>query len=201
METPRVAAPAREPTQNRPKPQSDRVAISGLRRLSGFPLDQGFGSSGGGVRTRDLRVMSPTSYQTAPPRGVDLHISNGGRGGSTVRFAFDALERRRAATARTRRRLDAAARGAAAEVERTEDHAEDESEHDDRGGDGDEQDEQSHQYGATRAAPARIPPWPASSSPAGCREPRSTGLRPSTTSKSGPATCRRRPRSCAPRSP
>jgi hypothetical protein len=25
-------------------------------------------SSGGGIRTRDLRVMSPTSYQTAPPR-------------------------------------------------------------------------------------------------------------------------------------
>jgi hypothetical protein len=28
-----------------------------------------FLSSGGGIRTRDLRVMSPTSYQTAPPRG------------------------------------------------------------------------------------------------------------------------------------
>ena len=27
-----------------------------------------FSSSGGGIRTRDLRVMSPTSYQTAPPR-------------------------------------------------------------------------------------------------------------------------------------
>jgi hypothetical protein len=27
------------------------------------------GGSGGGIRTRDLRVMSPTSYQTAPPRG------------------------------------------------------------------------------------------------------------------------------------
>ena len=25
--------------------------------------------SGGGIRTRDLRVMSPTSYQAAPPRG------------------------------------------------------------------------------------------------------------------------------------
>src|SRR6184192_1654101 len=25
-------------------------------------------SSGGGIRTRDLRVMSPTSYLTAPPR-------------------------------------------------------------------------------------------------------------------------------------
>ena len=29
--------------------------------------------SGGGIRTRDLRVMSPTSYQTAPPR-VALHV-------------------------------------------------------------------------------------------------------------------------------
>ena len=29
---------------------------------------KGRGSSGGGIRTRDLRVMSPTSYQTAPPR-------------------------------------------------------------------------------------------------------------------------------------
>ena len=28
-----------------------------------------FSYSGGGIRTRDLRVMSPTSYQTAPPRG------------------------------------------------------------------------------------------------------------------------------------
>ena len=27
--------------------------------------------SGGGIRTRDLRVMSPTSYLAAPPRGVD----------------------------------------------------------------------------------------------------------------------------------
>ena len=32
--------------------------------------------SGGGIRTRDLRVMSPTSYQTAPPRGAELHDSN-----------------------------------------------------------------------------------------------------------------------------
>ena len=31
--------------------------------------------SGGGIRTRDLRVMSPTSYQTAPPRGGRLLIA------------------------------------------------------------------------------------------------------------------------------
>jgi hypothetical protein len=32
-----------------------------------------FSYSGGGIRTRDLRVMSPTSYQTAPPR-VASHV-------------------------------------------------------------------------------------------------------------------------------
>jgi hypothetical protein len=32
--------------------------------------------SGGGIRTRDLRVMSPTSYQTAPPRGGNVDSSN-----------------------------------------------------------------------------------------------------------------------------
>ncbi len=31
----------------------------------------GSGYSGGGIRTRDLRVMSPTSYQAAPPRDKD----------------------------------------------------------------------------------------------------------------------------------
>src|SRR3954451_13809950 len=30
--------------------------------------------SGGGIRTRDLRVMSPTSYLTAPPRGVQRSL-------------------------------------------------------------------------------------------------------------------------------
>src|SRR4051794_13049511 len=34
--------------------------------------------SGGGVRTRDLRVMSPTSYQTAPPRGGKTRIATDG---------------------------------------------------------------------------------------------------------------------------
>ncbi len=32
------------------------------------PISRAFPHSGGGIRTRDLRVMSPTSYQTAPPR-------------------------------------------------------------------------------------------------------------------------------------
>src|SRR5687768_5235015 len=31
-------------------------------------VSRGFDHSGGGIRTRDLRVMSPTSYLTAPPR-------------------------------------------------------------------------------------------------------------------------------------
>src|SRR4051794_30703726 len=34
--------------------------------------------SGGGIRTRDLRVMSPTSYQTAPPRGGTDIVANSG---------------------------------------------------------------------------------------------------------------------------
>ena len=36
----------------------------------------GSGSSGGGIRTRDLRVMSPTSYLTAPPRVASSEVTN-----------------------------------------------------------------------------------------------------------------------------
>src|SRR5205085_11753982 len=32
-------------------------------------------SSGGGIRTRDLRVMSPTSYLTAPPRVAGSRVA------------------------------------------------------------------------------------------------------------------------------
>src|ERR1700704_4125798 len=49
-----------------PRPFSDVLATSRnaeSRSKSGFPR-----SSGGGIRTRDLRVMSPTSYLAAPPR-------------------------------------------------------------------------------------------------------------------------------------
>ena len=35
----------------------------------------GSGYSGGGIRTRDLRVMSPTSYQAAPPRDKDTECN------------------------------------------------------------------------------------------------------------------------------
>ena len=37
------------------------------------PWREGASDSGGGIRTCDLRVMSPTSYLAAPPRGV-FHI-------------------------------------------------------------------------------------------------------------------------------
>src|SRR4051812_15969379 len=42
-------------------------------RIAASPFQ--FGSSGGGIRTSDLRVMSPTSYQAALPRDpVELLI-------------------------------------------------------------------------------------------------------------------------------
>ncbi len=37
-------------------------------------------NSGGGIRTRDLRVMSPTSYQAAPPRNKDTEYTPTPRG-------------------------------------------------------------------------------------------------------------------------
>src|SRR5690606_37630059 len=39
------------------------------------------GYSGGGIRTRDLRVMSPTSYQAAPPRDKDTKNNQKSRPG------------------------------------------------------------------------------------------------------------------------
>jgi hypothetical protein len=44
------------------------VSVGRFAGLFGSYALVGF-DSGGGIRTRDLRVMSPTSYQTAPPRG------------------------------------------------------------------------------------------------------------------------------------
>jgi hypothetical protein len=41
------------------------ACASGNRKAA---VSGGFSSSGGGIRTRDLRVMSPTSYLTGPPR-------------------------------------------------------------------------------------------------------------------------------------
>src|SRR3712207_8613557 len=47
-----------------PSPTKSRPACGG-----------GVGHSGGGIRTRDLRVMSPTSYQAAPPRDKDTQLN------------------------------------------------------------------------------------------------------------------------------
>src|ERR1700712_5302550 len=54
----------------RDDPETERPPIS---RRPQFPA---ISNSGGGIRTRDLRVMSPTSYQTAPPRGGLTMIAN-----------------------------------------------------------------------------------------------------------------------------
>ncbi len=47
------------------EPMGRRAAI---REQENPPFPAGFSYSGGRIRTCDLRVMSPTSYQTAPPR-------------------------------------------------------------------------------------------------------------------------------------
>jgi hypothetical protein len=41
-------------------------------------IDGRFGDSGGRIRTCDLRGMSPTSYQTAPPRGGSKTVARPG---------------------------------------------------------------------------------------------------------------------------
>ncbi len=46
----------------------------GTRETKG-PHSRAFLSSGGGIRTRDLRVMSPTSYLAAPPRGESVNLA------------------------------------------------------------------------------------------------------------------------------
>ena len=60
-------------------------------------------NSGGGIRTRDLRVMSPTSYQTAPPRGgyqliaedlFRLNSADLARIGAAIRLSRPPLEAR-----------------------------------------------------------------------------------------------------------
>src|SRR5207244_13201599 len=65
--------PARSPhDEGRPDGRPSRSRSAGLQ---GFRKSYALvgRDSGGGIRTRDLRVMSPTSYQTAPPR-VALHV-------------------------------------------------------------------------------------------------------------------------------
>ena len=63
----------------RSAPQRRRPPGGGLERRSK-------GHSGGGIRTRDLRVMSPTSYLAAPPRDVDQ------RGIPRIRWASGSRE-------------------------------------------------------------------------------------------------------------
>jgi hypothetical protein len=68
---------ARRPAVRRPRLLTVR---QGPRSLGGLDF-QRILDSGGGIRTRDLRVMSPTSYQTAPPRGGHLVIAQDFRSG------------------------------------------------------------------------------------------------------------------------
>ena len=51
--------------------QEIRRSIEQLKRAS---LGLAFFNSGGGIRTPDLRVMSPTSYQAALPRDKFANI-------------------------------------------------------------------------------------------------------------------------------
>ena len=53
-----------------------------------------FGSSGGRIRTCDLRVMSPTSYQTAPPRGGRRSIAGVNGCGWVCRVGYRRVLRR-----------------------------------------------------------------------------------------------------------
>src|SRR5215208_332762 len=71
----RAARRRRSPTGSNPfhLPQESTL----YRKSLPDDLSQGgasFLSSGGGIRTRDLRVMSPTSYLTAPPRGGPMRL-------------------------------------------------------------------------------------------------------------------------------
>src|SRR4051794_30877796 len=69
---------ARTQERRRPPLRTALGVLVGL--LQGFlqPYAMVGLDSGGGIRTRDLRVMSPTSYQTAPPRGGAVHCSQFG---------------------------------------------------------------------------------------------------------------------------
>ena len=50
-------------SRNEKSPEIDPQALCCIMRIG----------SGGRIRTCDLRVMSPTSYRTAPPRTGDAH--------------------------------------------------------------------------------------------------------------------------------
>ena len=50
-------------------------AFAGLSAVGDGLSPPSSADSGGGIRTRDLRVMSPTSYLAAPPRDATIEIS------------------------------------------------------------------------------------------------------------------------------
>src|SRR4051795_10169121 len=63
---------ARPPTASE---NSKAPRWAGLSAVGGGLSPPSSADSGGGIRTRDLRVMSPTSYLTAPPRVAAAQIS------------------------------------------------------------------------------------------------------------------------------
>src|SRR3954465_358807 len=52
--------------------EHESPALRGFRPSTTVLSPPSSADSGGGIRTRDLRVMSPTSYLAAPPRDVDF---------------------------------------------------------------------------------------------------------------------------------
>ena len=60
-----------------PRASSHRTYAAVRARLSTPVVCRRQTDSGGRIRTCDLRVMSPTSYQTAPPRVVEVTLAQG----------------------------------------------------------------------------------------------------------------------------
>ncbi len=85
---PRERRPERSPRRSSSRPASARPNPAETRKPPGerrLPVrcDPAITpSSGGRIRTCDLRVMSPTSYQTAPPRGGQRTIAPAGQASS-----------------------------------------------------------------------------------------------------------------------
>jgi hypothetical protein len=82
------ACPPADPSPNTRKPRRE----AGLSAVGGGLSPPSSADSGGGIRTRDLRVMSPTSYLAAPPRVANTQASTGpltipGVGGAASRCA------------------------------------------------------------------------------------------------------------------
>jgi hypothetical protein len=88
LPAPRSRPPARaprilnRPETRRPQRSSPRVVPTWETPPSG---GASLTNSGGRIRTCDLRVMSPTSYQTAPPRNRDEEVIRAANRRSTCR--------------------------------------------------------------------------------------------------------------------